>query len=103
MKHAYKYYAGGQVSEMAIVDTFTKLIFGETDHLSDTEESIIRTFRLVDGSVSLDTHAQMGDYLRALGVAEMIHLVTLVQTCISDGLPALASASRASVLDRRAH
>jgi hypothetical protein len=33
----------------------------------------------------------------------MIHLVTLVQTCISDGLPALASASRASVLDRRAH
>ena len=75
----------GAVSEIAIVDTFTKLIFGEEEY-SDRELLIIRAFRSVDSSVLLDTHRDMGGYLRALGVREMIQLVSLVQDQLLSGL-----------------
>jgi hypothetical protein len=93
----------GPVSEMAIVDTFTKLIFGEEGDFSSSEELIIQAFRLVDSGVALDSHAQMGQYLRALGVKEMIQLVARVQACLADGLQAVAQVRDASILGRRAH
>ncbi len=65
----------GTVSEMAIVDTFTKLIFG-TQEFSAIEGIIIRNFRAVEASVSHDNYTEMGVYLRNLGVREMIQLVT---------------------------
>ena len=65
--------------EMAIVDTFTKLIFGEEEHFDDTELVIIQTLRLVDSSVSRDSYHELGQYLRALGVEEMVQLVARVQ------------------------
>tara|TARA_R110001599_G_scaffold353885_1_gene602452 strand:- start:26195 stop:26506 length:312 start_codon:yes stop_codon:yes gene_type:complete len=91
------------VSEMAIVDTFTKLIFGEEDAFSSSEELIIEACRLVDHSVVLDSRRDMGVYLRALGVAEMIQLVSRVQVCLVDGVPALALVRKETILDRRAH
>lgn len=91
------------VSELAIVDTFTKLIFGEEDAFNSSEELIIQAFRLVDHSVVLDSHKNMGIYLRALGVAEMIQLVARVQTCLADGVQALSRVRKETVLDRRAH
>src|SRR5210317_918490 len=78
----------GAVSEIAIVDTFTKLIFGEENY-SDRELLIIRAFRSVDSSVLLETHRDMGSYLRVLGVREMIQLVALVQDQLLRGLDAL--------------
>lgn len=101
----------GAVSEIAIVDTFTKLIFGEEEY-SDRELLIIRAFRSVDSSVLLETHRDMGSYLRVLGVREMIQLVSLVQDQLLRGLQALpGSGSQATltdfgdhqVIDRRAH
>ena len=103
MSNAYDFRTGGPASEMAIVDTFTKLIFGEVDRLSSREKLIIQAFRLVDAGVAQDDHREMGRYLRAMGVAEMIHLVTRVQACLTDGLQAIARVRRESVLDRRAH
>ena len=103
MKAASDFIATGLVSEMAIVDTFTKLIFGEEDTFSPSEELIIRAFRLVDHSVVLDSHRDMGIYLRALGVAEMIQLVTRVQTSLVDGLQTLAPVRKETIVDRRAH
>ena len=103
MQGASDFKATEPVSEMAIVDTFTKLIFGEQDAFNSSEELIIEAFRLVDHSVVLDSHRDMGIYLRALGVAEMIQLVTRVQTCLSDGVQALARVSGETILDRRAH
>jgi hypothetical protein len=91
------------VGEMAIVDTFTKLIFGEEDAFSSSEELIIQAFRLVDHSVVLDSHRDMGIYLRALGVAEMIQMVTRVQSCLVDGVQALVQVPKETILDRRAH
>lgn len=92
-----------QVGEMAIVDTFTKLIFEEDGAFSSGEELIIAAFRLVDHSVVLDSYRDMGIYLRALGVAEMIQLVGRVQICLVDGAQAVAEVPRETVLDRRAH
>jgi hypothetical protein len=71
------------VSEMAIVDTFTKLIFGEDDRYSTGELMIIQALRLVDDNVSSDGHREMGHYLRALGVGEMIALVSRVRVQLS--------------------
>jgi hypothetical protein len=88
MKVACDSNAGVSVGEMAIVDTFTKLIFGAQAGFSASEELIIRALRAVDTSVAADSYREMGDYLRALGVAEMIQLVTRVQSNLTATLPA---------------
>lgn len=94
MKSAYDFSKGGPLSEMAIVDTFTKLIFGEEGEFSPSEELIIQAVRSVDNQVAMDSHASMGQYLRALGVAEMVQLVTRVQNCLADGLQAIVLEGR---------
>ncbi len=85
MQHAYRH-ADGAISEMAIVDTFTKLIFGEDGAYSKDELVIIQAFRAVDINVALDSHQQMGEYLRALGVQEMIQLVSKVREQLAAGM-----------------
>jgi hypothetical protein len=67
-----------QPSELEIVDTFTKLIFGADQDYTATELGIIGVLRQVDDNVALDRIEDMGIYLRALGVSEMIKLVSLV-------------------------
>ena len=111
MQHAHSASAGGSVGEMAIVDTFTKLVFGEEDDYSARELSIIKAFRAVDANAFADTHRDMGGYLRALGVREMIQLVSQVQAELLSGEDSLnskanlvrgASAHHAA-MNRRAH
>jgi len=65
----------GPVTEMAIVNTFTKLIFGDEAN-SPRELSIIQALRSVDANVLRDSHEELGEYLRNLGVREMIQLVS---------------------------
>lgn len=77
------------VSEMAIVDTFTKLIFGEQDNYQPLELLIIAAFRSVDTTVLRDTYEEMGAYLRNLGVREMIQLVGNVRRHLRDPQNAL--------------
>jgi hypothetical protein len=89
MQRAYKYSESSQVGEMAIVDTFTKLIFGEEDDYSAGELQIIQAFRAADANVLLDSHRDMGEYLRALGVREMIELVSLVREQLLWGMDSL--------------
>ena len=67
-----------QPSELEIVDTFTKLIFGAEQDYTAAELGIIGVLRQVDDNVALDRIEDMGIYLRALGVSEMIKLVSLV-------------------------
>ncbi len=71
--------ADTQPSELEIVDTFTKLIFGAEQDYSATELAIIGVLRVVDNNVALDRIEDMGIYLRALGVDEMIKLVSRVR------------------------
>lgn len=70
---------GVLVTEMTIVDTFTKLIFAVDDDLSGLELAVVDAFRAVEDNVYRDTTAEMGDYLRNLGVREMIQLVARVE------------------------
>ena len=89
-------------SDMAIVDTFTKLIFGEEADFSDRELRIIGALRTVDANVSMDTLHDMGNYLRALGVAEMVKLVAQVHLALDSGLvPTLTQQSPGSLTSLR--
>ena len=68
----------GPITEMAIVNTFTKLIFGD-EGFTDRESGIIEALRSVSPDVLHDTHHGIGEYLRGLGVREMIQLVSRVR------------------------
>lgn len=108
MKRAQIKTEASQVGEMAIVDTFTKLIFGEESLYSNRELLIIQAFRNVDHNVVFDSHRDMGAYLRALGVGEMIKLVSTVQDQLTLGGPLVAEAaiianSHATALNRGVH
>ena len=104
MKRAIQGGESGAVSDMSIVDTFTKLIFGEDTAYSNQELLIIQALRSVDGNVALDSHREMGVYLRALGVREMISLVGQVQMQLSSGKRALTPpASQSSAASGRSH
>lgn len=108
MKRVQTILEAGQVSEMAIVDTFTKLIFGEESHYSNRELIIIQAFRNADHNVVFDSHRDMGAYLRALGVGEMIKLVSRVQVQLADDESVLAdptviAGDHPTALDRRTH
>ena len=70
---------------MLIVDLFTKLIFGQFDELSEQELSIVQALRVADDNISMDSYHDMGIYLRALGVQEMIGLVSLVKQGMANG------------------
>jgi hypothetical protein len=90
------------VSKMAIVDTFTKLIFGEADYSHD-ELLSIQALRAVDANVTLDSHIAMGEYLRAMGVREMVQLVAQVQECLSgESMLALTGSDMDSAAGHRA-
>jgi hypothetical protein len=75
MRRAYKEKEEGPVTEMAIVNTFTKLIFGDEVY-TPRERAIIDAFQTMDNTVVHDSHTEMGEYLRNLGVREMIQLVS---------------------------
>jgi hypothetical protein len=83
----------GKITEMAIVNTFTKLIFGDEAY-TPGELAIIAAFRSLDGTVARDTYKEMGEYLRNLGVREMIHLVSSLRQQIADCAKAAASSRR---------
>lgn len=72
----------GMVTEMAIVDTFTKLIFGE-EGFNPRELLIIQAFREAQPDVSRGNHPEMGEFLRNLGVREMISLVSRLREHMS--------------------
>jgi hypothetical protein len=75
---------------MVIVDTFTKLIFGDDADYSNQERLIIQALRNADQNISLDSQREIGVYLRALGVGEMIALVARVQDQLAAGVAVVA-------------
>jgi hypothetical protein len=91
----------GVISEMAIVDVFTRLIFGEQGDLSPHERLIIDAFREVDTNVLLDSIEDMGGYLRSLGVREMIHLVARIREELEQRARDQGGAERNRVPERR--
>ena len=90
MQSDYKNNEDSPVTEMAIVNTFTKLIFGDGGY-TERESMIIQAFRAVDNCVLRDSHQEMGEYLRNLGVREMIQLVSRVRQYIKENIETLTA------------
>ena len=109
MNRTTQAYDHDRPNEMSIVDTFTKLIFGEESGYDEHELRIIEVLRVVDKNVSIDSHTEMGDYLRAMGVQEMIELVSAVRRAILNGtrgnitFPAKAGSAMTTHSTRNAH
>jgi hypothetical protein len=80
------------VTEMEIVNTFTKLIFGD-EVITLQELEIVEGFRSVDANVLRDSHAELGEYLRNMGVRDMIHLVSRVREQMHDDTDTTAASS----------
>jgi hypothetical protein len=94
MEHEQEIREECPVSEMAIVNTFTKLIFGQEQDYSPRELSIVQAFRLVEANVLRDSHLEMGEYLRNLGVREMIQLVSRLRDYMSENVESFSSIHR---------
>lgn len=97
MRHGLSSSEREPVSEMWIVDTFTRLIFGDVDQFDSREKLVIEAFRNVDANVLRDTPAQMGDYLRNLGVREMIHLVARIRKQLESDASAMLGDAKAGL------
>jgi hypothetical protein len=80
------------VTEMEIVNTLTKLIFGD-EIITLQELEIVEGFRSVDANVLRDSHAELGEYLRNMGVREMIQLVSRVRQQMHDDTNTTAASS----------
>ena len=92
MKHPGSEREDVPVTEMEIVNTFTKLIFGD-GVITLRELEIVEGFRSVDANVLRDNHAELGEYLRNLGVREMIQLVSRVRQQMHDDTNTTAASS----------
>jgi hypothetical protein len=93
--------AAGQsvITEMMIVDTFTRLIFEQDADLCARDAQIIEAFRVAEHQVRTRDTVGLGDYLRDLGVREMIKLVGRVRDVLALALPGLASADAEQARD----
>ncbi len=69
----------GVIDEMSIVDVFTQLIFDADAVLNDTEVQIIDCLELIEGSLTHSSRRDVGEFLRSMGVDEMISLVAKVK------------------------
>ena len=78
MQRSFKENHANPVTEMVIVDTFTKLIFNDVA-FSSVQLKIIEALRLICPDVHSDSFRVMGEYLRDMGVREMIQLVARLQ------------------------
>ncbi len=67
------------IDEMSIVDIFTKLIFDADSPLDTAEQSVIELLGLVDPSVLDVSRRDVSEYLRSMGVDEMIAAVGKVK------------------------
>lgn len=70
----------GVINEMSIVDVFTKLIFDAEAVLNDTEAQIVDCLELVEGPQIHSPRREIGEFLRSMGVDEMISLVAKVKS-----------------------
>jgi hypothetical protein len=70
---------GELIDEMSIVDVLTKLIFDSDTALDDTEMMIVGLLRQIDSRLLGVSRRDVCEYLRSMGVDEMIDIVGLVK------------------------
>lgn len=68
------------IDEMSIVDIFTKLIFDAESPLEDSEELIFDLLTHYDEGLLQASRRDISEYLRAMGVDEMIKVVAALKS-----------------------
>lgn len=69
----------GVIDEMSIVDVFTKLIFDADSVLYETESQVVEILGQVEASLYEASRREISEFLRAMGVDEMISTVGQVK------------------------
>lgn len=65
----------GSVSEMAIVDMFTQLIFDAETQLDESGKLLLELLSQVEPTIVDASRQGLSEYLRSLNVTEMIRIV----------------------------
>ena len=71
--------SASHLDEMCIVDVFTKLIFDSSSELDASENHIIELLCQAEASMEGASRRDVSDYLRSVGVDDMIKLVLKVK------------------------
>lgn len=68
------------MDEMSIVDIFTKLIFDAQSALDDSEVQVLALLTHYDETLLKASRRDVSEYLRAMGVDEMIRVVSKLKS-----------------------
>ena len=68
------------MDEMSIVDIFTKLIFDSQSALDDSEVQVLELLAHYDETLLKASRRDLSEYLRAMGVDEMIKVVSVLKS-----------------------
>jgi hypothetical protein len=68
------------MDEMSIVDIFTKLIFDAQSALDESEVQILALLTHYDETLLKASRRDLSEYLRAMGVDEMIKVVSVLKS-----------------------
>lgn len=69
----------GAMDEMSIVDVFTKLIFDADSVLYEAESQVVEILGQIESSLYEASRRDISEFLRAMGVDEMISIVGQVK------------------------
>ena len=73
-------YGDSSFDEISIVDVLTKLIFDAESDLDETEFLVIRLLGQLDSSVVNASRRDVSEYIRSMGVDEMILVVERIKS-----------------------
>lgn len=79
---SFTVYGNSAFDEISIVDVLTKLIFDAESDLNETESLVIRLLGQLDSSVVNASRRDISEYIRSMGVAEMILVVERTKSLI---------------------
>lgn len=83
---------GAITDEMSIVDVLTKLIFDADSELQESELMVIELLTQVVESLAGESRRDISEYLRAMGVDEMITVVNHIKRLIDQQQGLIAAA-----------
>lgn len=75
-------YGDSEFDEISIVDVLTKLIFDAESDLDEAESRVIKLLGQLDSSVLNASRRDVSEYVRSMGVDEMILVVERIKRLI---------------------
>lgn len=85
----------GAMSEMAIVDVFTRLIFDADTRLNKSERMVIDLLCLHESSLAGASRRDISEFIRTMTIEEMIEMVNQLKTQLDQQLGLIAASHTA--------